>query len=358
MIIGPPKCCVKDLAIIPCTITDINSIDECIPFTEDGMYPIFASPMNCVSNEKNYDVWIKNKIQAILPRTVSYNIRLDYMLQGKWTALSEQEFEFLFTEEDSCKQYLKKSIFRICIDTMNGHKKFLYDNVNTAKKYAKKYGYTIVIMLGNIANPETYRWICENSDVDYIRVNIGTGKSCCTSVQSGVHYPAASLISDCAKIREEFLEDIDEYHQYPKCLPKIVSDGGMQVFSDIIIALALGADYVMIGSLLAACDESASETVEMNNEKMKIFYGITTNKVQALIQQATTVQSTDKEELMTEGVTRYLDCSGPIARWLSKFESALKIAMSYTGCRTIKEFTSGNVQLIIKSPQTIKLLDE
>ena len=103
-------------------------------------------------------------------------------------------------------------------------------------------------MVGNIANPDTNKYITENypSIIDYIRVSIGTGSGCITSTQLSVHNPEASLIAECA-----------QYKGWPGA-PKIVADGGMRTNANIMVALALGADYVMIGSMLAAFDESCA----------------------------------------------------------------------------------------------------
>ena len=108
-------------------------------------------------------------------------------------------------------------------------------------------------MVGNIANPETYR-ICVESRVDYVRCSVGTGAGCITCSNTGIGYPIASLISEIAAIKEELIDNgVPEFS-----LTKIVADGGIRNYSDIVKAIALGADYVMCGSIFAIMLESAA----------------------------------------------------------------------------------------------------
>ena len=171
-----PKYCLQDLSIVPAVISKIDSRSECNPFTHNKKYPIFCAPMNCVTNENNYDIWESERVQPILPRTVNYDTRIAFLKSGSWVALSQKEFEKLFA--DKTKPFYRNMTYNVCIDTANAHRKSIYDSVNKAKKIASDNGYELIVMVGNIARPDTYRWICENAKVDYVRLNIGSGKGC------------------------------------------------------------------------------------------------------------------------------------------------------------------------------------
>ena len=171
-----PKYCLQDLSVVPAVISKIDSRSECNPFTHDKKYPIFCAPMNCVTNENNYDIWESERVQPILPRTVNYDTRIAFLKSGSWVALSQREFEKLFA--DKTKPFYTNMTYKVCIDTANAHRKSIYDSVNKAKKIASDNGYELIVMVGNIARPDTYRWICENAKVDYVRLNIGSGKGC------------------------------------------------------------------------------------------------------------------------------------------------------------------------------------
>ena len=347
-----PKYCLQDLSVVPAVISKIDSRTECNPFTKDDKYPIFCAPMNCVTNEINYGVWEEEKVQPILPRTVKYDVRMKFLLDGAWVAFSQKEFEKLFTDE---AKPFKGMVCNVCIDTANAHRKSIYKSVSKAKKIARDNGYKLTIMVGNIARPDTYRWICENAEVDYVRLNIGSGRSCITASNTSVYYPIASLIDECAAIKRDWEVTMEEFHEFPKSLPKIVCDGGIRGYSDIIVALALGADYVMIGSLFAAMDESCAEweTNPLTQERTRLYYGMSTKKVQKLMNEASENPKENFEPKTSEGTFKHLTPLGPAHKWLDNFNSYLRSAMSYTDCKTLKEFTSGYVDLVVKSVTTI-----
>ena len=350
---GQPKYCLQDLSVVPAVISKINSRSECNPFTPDRKYPIFCAPMNCVTNENNYDIWESERVQPILPRTVNYDTRMTFLKSGSWVALSQKEFEKLFA--DGTKPFISGMSYKVCIDTANAHRKSIYDSVNKAKKIAKDNKYELIIMVGNIARPDTYRWICENAKVDYVRLNIGSGRSCITSSNTSIHYPIASLIDECVSIRNDFKEEMEEFHEFPKSLPKIVCDGGIRGYSDIIVALALGADYVMIGSLFAAMDESCAEweTNPQTQERTRLYYGMSTKKAQKLMNESSENPIENFEPKTSEGTFTHLTPLGPAHKWLDNFNSYLRSAMSYTDCKILEKFTSGYVDLVAKSVTTI-----
>ena len=134
---GQPKYCLQDLAIVPSVMSNIDSRNECNPFTTDGKYPIFCAPMNCVTDEFNYGSWDKEKVQPIFPRTVKYDTRMTYLTLGAWVALSQKEFEKLFADEN---KPFKGLVCNVCIDTANAHRKSIYESVNKAKKIARDNG--------------------------------------------------------------------------------------------------------------------------------------------------------------------------------------------------------------------------
>lgn len=228
----------------------------------------------------------------------------------------------------------------------NGHMKKIYDLV----KKAKEKWDTIIIMVGNIAHPDLY-WECYDAGVDYVRVGIGTGSVCTTGVKTGVHASMEWLLQQLAKRRSMIKES-----PKPKKAPKVIADGGISTIDRAIKCLALGADYVMMGKMFAQCVEACGQTrikgldkdpqlaiyiasltsAERDRifsigkyAKERLYYGMASKRGQK------DISGTKKAE---EGIEIWVPVEYTLESLLSQFDSALRSAMSYTGCRTLEEF--------------------
>ena len=397
------KYSLDDLTIVPAKISSIDSRKECYIYDSEGMLPIFAAPMMGVTNEKNAHIYKDNKVNVIIPRTVEYKKRLEFLNEEYWVAFSLKEFKKIFCDNPTSLEKGKK--YKVCVDLANGHMATLYSIINEAKEKSISEGeYRLRVMTGNIANPDTYKWICENANVDYIRVSVGTGSNCITASNVGTFYPMASLISECAEIRKMF----QTVGIKTKSLPAIVADGGMKNYDDVTKALALGADYVMIGSLFTGLLESAAEmNIEMQNNKqypalydhktgsivyytnfnystkeiniwngnteedkrsflrlansiMKKSIGMSTKEAQIAINKALEEPIISKsEDLKTsEGITKFIECKHTLSQWLDNMKDYLRSSMSYTGKRNLKEFTDGSVELVRNSAAAINSINK
>lgn len=351
MLFNEEKLHLNDVCIVPCTITDIDSRTECAVKYENrpnAWSPIFAAPMCCVTDASNYSTWVENGIQAIMPRTVPWETRCWAAEIGRWVAMSQKEFAHYFCGEARQLRGPGQTYY-ILIDTANAHRRSIYTMVKQAKELAGD-EYQIVVMVGNIARPSTYSWICEQNCIDFVRVCIGTGDGCITSTQTSTHYPEASLIYECANIKNKYNNTSN------KKAPYIVADGGMRCNAHIFTAMALGADYVMMGSMLASKNESCAQwNKDAGTGKMtRLYFGMSTKKAQKLMNAASfNPIPEDQLKLKTsEGTFKYLEPTGDIAGWMDNFNSYLRSTMSYTDCRTLEEFVSGKVTLVRKSAAT------
>lgn len=358
----------KDITIEPCTITDIEHRSECNPYYENGFLPLFTAPMDTVVNGDNFHLFEENKINAILPRTESIEARLDYAVNGKWAAFSLKEFENLFCYE---KGYLFDGApIKALIDVANGHMKKIIEVSTKAKEI---YGDNIIIMAGNIANPQTYLEYAK-CGIDYVRVGIGGGQGCISSTCLGIHSPMATLINEIYRLKGDVKKPYGS-EIYKSC-PKIVADGGIRGYADAIKALALGADYVMIGSVFAKMLESAapkhSDLFEkeidrdsfkymyiedgrwmLENEEVgnicATFYGMASRQGQIAMNGAKTKTS--------EGTSKCLSVEYKMDGWCENFTDYLRSAMSYVGVRTLDEFKE-NAVLLINSNNAVNAVNK
>jgi hypothetical protein len=356
------KYSLNDISIVPASVSNIDSRSECDPFHVNGKLPLFTAPMSSVVDLNNFKLFEENGIIPILPRTVNITDRMDNIQNGTWCAFSLSEFDALVNsfelliEEWDVKIKSPSNGLHILVDIANGNMLKLHDLIRRIKK--TKHANKIKIMAGNVANPETYRLLSE-AGADYIRVGIGGGSVCITSSNTGVHYPLGSLIKECFDISTTL--DSPAY---------IVADGGIKGYSDIVKCLALGADYVMCGSIFNKMLESAGETknrkygetnlqVDLNPfntvnqystealvglkngvDLVKIHYGMSTKKAQ---------KELGSENLKTsEGIIRYNKVEYTMSQWVENFMDYLKSTMSYTSSKGLYDFI-GKVETVIIS---------
>ena len=331
----------NDVMIKPAVISQVSSRKECNPYiTIEGkeFLPIFTAPMSTVVNEKNYHLWEENHIMPIMPRNINLVVRNNYARSGKWAAFSLNEFYEMF-----CNPYGPNNstiVWKALIDVANGHMKIMYDYVKKAKEI---HGDKIQIMVGNIANPETYKK-CYEAGVWGVRCSIGSGGACLTASNTGTYYPIASLISEIAQIKKDIFLFNNILDKEWEDFPKIIADGGVRNFCDINKALALGADYTMVGGIFAALEESAGATINDNGTKYKEFYGMASREGQIAI--------SGKKTKTSEGLRKQIPITGTIPQWTENMRDYLRSAMSYCDITDVKDFNADNVETIIISPNT------
>lgn len=358
----------NDICIIPSIISEIEHRSECSPFTNNGTLPLFTAPMSSVINEQNWTIFHDNKINTIIPRSVDFEIR-KLLMNQTFIAVSLKEFEELINT------YYKDETIYICVDIANGHMKKL---LTLCEKAKVMYGNRMQLMIGNIANPDTYLEYAKVG-IDYIRAGIGTSPVCLTSANNGIHYPMVSLLQELRfrKISvscsiEENGREVTNWHtgkrtikETPyKSIPKIIADGGFNNFDQIIKALAIGADYVMLGRIFAMSEEACGEVIYkdqiypvkvdiscLNEEEQKLFqkmgmsnayinnsyslpyrkyYGMSTKKAQS--------EFGNTELKTAEGIETLVPIKYTLAGWCDNFISYLRSAMSYCNSRTLDQF--------------------
>jgi hypothetical protein len=356
----------NDISIVPCVTTDLESRSECNPYisikpelsfldtstwvvdkytdksilygsTSYNFLPLFTAPMSTVVGEKNMELFKKNNIIPILPRNICFEDRIKYLKKNcDWVAFGLKEVKKIIEN----KLLIDIHVPKILIDIANGHMKILFDLVQQMKEQNEN----TIVMIGNIANPNTYLECCKY-DVDYVRLGVGGGSGCITASNTGIFYPTASLISEI-----NYFRTIDQNSFSFPLKTKIVADGCARGYSDIIKALALGADYVMCGKLFAQMLETPGECLECYSDGggyaidqynydldgsydiVKEFYGMASRHGQ---KDFCTPRKTSEGKIME------IKIQYTMSQWVENFTDYLKSAMAYTGKRTLKEFIGG-----------------
>ncbi len=314
----------KDLTIIPFNWSKIDSRDDCTITYQNNRLPLFTAPMSSIIDINNQDIFHNCGINTLLPRNIPLKQRMEQWKQGWSIAVSFDEFDtYVYGYE-----FNSQSVGYLCVDIANGHMtKLMYSVDRFRTKYPE-----VKLIVGNIANPDTYE-IFAKLGVWGVRLGIGNGQACTTSVNSGIHFPMASLIEHCYNLKQN--------NNYSA---NIIADGGMDNYDDIIKALALGADYVMCGYLFAKVLEACGpiyditdnpvipQMVVLSNNKWyyRNYYGMSTKRGQK--------EMNCSKEKVEEGINVIADIKYTLKDWIKEFEHHLKTAMSYCNSTTLWEF--------------------
>lgn len=209
----------------------------------------------------------------------------------------------------------------LVIDTAHGHSK----NVLEMTKWAARTFKDAIIVAGNVVTEDATTALID-SGVDVVKVGVGPGSICTTRVVAGVGVPQISAVMDCARAAK-------------KKGKTIIADGGIKYSGDITKALALGANTVMIGNLLAGTDEAPGETILYQGRTYKVYRGM--GSIGAMMKGSKDryfqgdVMETDK--LVPEGIEGRVPYKGSASGLIHQLLGGLKSGMGYVGARNIRE---------------------
>lgn len=203
----------------------------------------------------------------------------------------------------------------ILVDVANGYRECF---INYIKILREKYPNKIIIA-GNVATREmTEALILAGADI--VKVGIGPGAVCTTRKVTGVGYPQLSAISECA----------DAAHGLNG---HIIADGGCKYPGDLAKAFGAGADFIMLGGMLAGHEECEGEIIEENNEKYKVFYGMSSSTAQLKH------DNNIPQYRASEGKVVKLKYRGPVENTVKEILGGIRSAHSYIGATSLKNFS-------------------
>jgi IMP dehydrogenase len=213
----------------------------------------------------------------------------------------------------------------LCIDSSDG---FTEWQAHAALELRKKFGDSIVLGGGNIVSADAFRYLAEQAQLDFVKVGIGGGSICITREQKGIGRGQASAVMDVARERDLYLKETGVY--VPIC-----SDGGLNSDTQVIVALAMGADFVMMGKYFAMTEESPTAKISYRGRMYKPYWGEGANRARNWQRYK---QSESNQLVFEEGVDAYVPYSGPLADKMDISLVKLKSTMCNVGVLSIKEF--------------------
>jgi IMP dehydrogenase len=209
----------------------------------------------------------------------------------------------------------------LVVDTAHGHSK----NVIEMVKYISQKYKDVIIVAGNVVTAEGTEALIK-AGADVIKVGVGPGSICTTRVISGVGMPQITAVIDCSKAAAKHGKTI-------------IADGGIKFSGDLVKALAMGANTVMVGNLLAGADESPGETILYQGRSYKMYRGMGSLGAMSKGSKDRYAQGDveDHEKLVPEGIEGKVPYKGHLSGIIHQMVGGLKSGMGYLGAVSIEE---------------------
>ena len=228
---------------------------------------------------------------------------------------------------DRVKALVEAGVDVITVDSAHGHSKNV---IETVKKIKKTYP-NLDLVAGNIVTKEAAEELIK-AGVDAVKVGIGPGSICTTRVIAGVGVPQVTAVADVA-----------EY-----CKDKgicVIADGGIKFSGDIVKALAAGGNVVMLGSLLAGCEESPGDEVIFQGRRFKVYVGM--GSLAAMKRGSADryfqAKETTAKKLVPEGIEGRVAYKGMLSDTIYQLCGGIRSGMGYCGAKTISDLQKHHV---------------
>jgi GMP reductase len=276
--------------------------------------PIIASNMDTVGTLDMYHSLKKYNMLTCFHKFLNINHYPDNDDNNYIVSIGARDEDI----EKLCNLYQRssKKCNIVCIDIANGYIKKLVDSCQRVRKLIPH----CILIAGNVVSREMVEELILNGGVDIVKVGIGSGSVCTTRLQTGVGMPQLSSIIECA----------DAAHG---CNGHIISDGGITCPGDASKAFGAGADFVMLGSILAGHKESGGEIIEEDGEKYKVFYGMSSDT--AMNKHYGGVN----KYRSSEGKTVKIKFKGPVDKTINDLLGGIRSTCTYVNAKNLKDLS-------------------
>jgi IMP dehydrogenase len=213
---------------------------------------------------------------------------------------------------------VKAGAKEICVDSAHGHTK----QVGEATSWIKN-KFKVEVICGNVATKEGAEFLFR-AGADCVKVGMGPGSICTTRIMAGMGVPQLSAVLDCVKAAKKFNKTI-------------IADGGIKTSGDMVKALAAGAGAVMLGSLLAGCDEAPGKKIKIKGKWFKYYRGMGSSAAMKRGSAERYGQVKTAKKFVPEGVEGMVEYKGKLEDFMYEFIGGLRSGMAYLGVKNLKE---------------------
>lgn len=297
-----------DISLIPTAVSRVKSrteaVTQCEFLGEKLNLPVLSSPMDTVTGIEMAKELSRLGCLGILNR---FDSSLDTVLLDQKNGVNLKAVSIaLNTPADTIEKLIDKN-YIICIDTANANNKAV---LCVTEEIKKKFNARIIV--GNIAHGATLEQL-ESAGADAVRVGIGSGSVCTTSIQTGIGIGQVSSLLNVIFSRQE-----------KKLKIKIIADGGIKSPGDVAKAIAAGADVVMLGRMLSGTKETPGEVIKYNGQLWKKYRGSASFGVKM------------RNEFI-EGEETMVPYKGVVKNVIDNISDGLRSSMSYMDCFSLDE---------------------
>lgn len=315
-----------DISLIPTQVSRIKSRTEastnCSFLGIKLNVPVISSPMDSVTGIEMAKALSNLGSLGIVNR---FDSSLDSVLNSKNGRGIKAVSIALNTDLKTIEKITEKN-YLICIDTANANNKEVLKKTEMIKKK-----FDVKVIVGNIAHGASLDQI-ENSGADAVRVGIGSGSVCTTSIQTGIGIGQVSSLLNILFSRKQ-----------KKLKIKIIADGGVKSPGDVAKAIALGADVVMLGRMLSGTRETPGEVIKYNGQLWKKYRGSASFGVKM------------RNEFI-EGEETMVAYKGAVKSVIDGISDGLKSSMSYMNCLNLDELRKTETFAILSNSSYLERL--
>ena len=306
--------CYDDVLLVP-QYSDIES--RTVLSTKNSLgdigldLPIISSPMDTVTELDMLVAMEMNGGLGIIHRYNSIDDQSKLVKQAKVVEVDNVGAAIGVTGDylERAQALVEAGANVLCVDVAHGHHSMMKTALTNLRKV---FGNSVHIMAGNVATGEGACALAEWG-ADSVRVGVGGGSICSTRLVSGHGVPTFQTVMDCVEAG---------------CPIPIIADGGMKTSGDIVKALAAGADFVMLGSMLAGTDQAPGQVFDAGNKKYKVYRGMASSEAQVNWRGKTSTP---------EGISTTIPYKGDVNTILADLKGGIQSGMSYSGARTIND---------------------
>lgn len=316
-----------DISLIPTEVSRIRSrteaVTNCSFLGIDLTVPVVSSPMDTVTGLVMAKELTSLGCLGILNR---FDSSLEEIVKKEEDKNQIRGVSIALTEGEDVIEKLADRKYVICIDTANANNKAVLSKTEEVKKK-----YDVKIIVGNIAHGASLQQL-EDAGADAVRVGIGSGSVCTTSIQTGIGLGQVSSLLNVLFAREKSNLKI-----------KVIADGGIKSPGDVAKAMSLGADVVMLGRMLSGTKETPGEVIKYNGQLWKKYRGSASFGVKM------------RNEFI-EGEETMVPYKGAVKNVVDSISDGLRSSMSYMNCFSLEELRKTETYAILSNSSYLERL--